>query len=90
MRNAAVQTLAKGRGTESALSFVREARAHDGLFYQSDTTERSEEIKRKILQRKGTALAAKDDDESTLGPMNDRTRKAIQRFTARLDNLDNL
>lgn len=88
LRNAAVQSLAKGDGTESGLVLVRQARAYDGLYYQSDTTIRTEEIKQKILNRKGTALSSEADDSSVREDLSDRAKKAAQKYTRRLDGLD--
>lgn len=88
LRAAAVLTLARGEGTESALEHVRLARLHDGVHFKSDTTARSEEIKRKILNRKGNALSAKSEEESTNGEVSDRAQKAAKKYTERLDNLD--
>ena len=88
LRSAAVLTLVRGQGTERALERVREARLHDGVHYQSDTTARTEEIKRKILARKGASLAATAEEESLMDPVSDRARLATKKYTERLDGLD--
>lgn len=87
-RAAAVLTLARGGGVESALENVRLARMHDGVYFQSETAARSEEIKRKILSRKGDALSTMSEEGSVQAELTERAAKAALKFTQRLDNLD--
>lgn len=54
-RAAAIQSIAKGE-TEQALQLVREARGIERKLYQSSTTERTNEIIAKIMQRKGDQI----------------------------------
>lgn len=51
-RSSAVQSVTKG-DQEQALQLVREARKIEGKLYQSPTTDRTNEIVAKIMQRKG-------------------------------------
>lgn len=51
-RSSAIQSVTKG-DSEQALQLVREARKLEGKLYQSPTTERTNEIVSKIMQRKG-------------------------------------
>jgi tetratricopeptide (TPR) repeat protein len=54
-RSAAIQSISKGE-QEQALQLVREARQLEQKCYQSPTTERTNEIMAKIIQRKGDKI----------------------------------
>jgi tetratricopeptide (TPR) repeat protein len=54
-RSAAIQSISKGE-TEQALQLVRDARAIERKLFQSPTTERTNEILAKIMQRKGDQM----------------------------------
>jgi tetratricopeptide (TPR) repeat protein len=90
LRSAAVQLLSKGDGVESALALVRQARNYDGVYYQSDTTIRTNEIKRQILNRKGQAQALESgDNQDERRVISDRAKNAASKYTEKLDALDN-
>lgn len=55
-RASAVQSVTKG-DKEQALQLVRDARKLEGKLYQSPTTDRTNEIVAKIMQRKGDKIS---------------------------------
>lgn len=55
-RAAAVQTIARGAGSEEALELIRAARKIEGKHFETVTSQTTQDIIDKIMQRKGDAM----------------------------------
>lgn len=90
-RSAAVQSISRGKPQEEALGYIRAARHYEGKCFVSDTTARSDALVRQVLARRGDRVGtAKGQSHVETAPVQEGAKKALMKYTKRLDALDSL